>query len=242
MNTAVLTGRQVYKAMKVFIVSQSGKVADITLQSSCHSEDESVIKVSPIIKFRDLCSLKSIFCFVAQVSTSCSSVYVDGTETEGSSNASIIIKYGSTSGLARFTVWMPEYPLEVFVTDYRLSQIKGWKIPVDSKRYVRPKSVHRSISLQYWGSFSPIFSDHGKEKRRKRANNNNNWYKSSEDLSNGPDRQTCRARYQQTPIEIYARFIAVDQVSFGERYLYPRTEFSISICFLGSTRVGSVHF
>lgn len=46
MNTAVLTGRQVYKAMKVFIVSQSGKVADITLQSSCHSEDESVIKVS----------------------------------------------------------------------------------------------------------------------------------------------------------------------------------------------------
>lgn len=46
MNTAVLTGRQVYKAMKVFIVSQSGKVADITLQSSCHSEDESVIKVN----------------------------------------------------------------------------------------------------------------------------------------------------------------------------------------------------
>lgn len=46
MNTAVLTGRQVYKTMKVFIVSQSGKVADITLQSSCHSEDESVIKVS----------------------------------------------------------------------------------------------------------------------------------------------------------------------------------------------------
>lgn len=45
MNTAVLTGHQVYQAMKVFIVSQSGKVADITLQSSCHSEDESVIKV-----------------------------------------------------------------------------------------------------------------------------------------------------------------------------------------------------
>lgn len=50
MNTAVLTGRQVYKAMKVFIVSQSGKVADITLQSSCHSEDESVIKVSSIFR------------------------------------------------------------------------------------------------------------------------------------------------------------------------------------------------
>lgn len=46
MNTAVLTGRQVYQAMKVFIVSQSGQVADITLQTSCHSEDESVIKVN----------------------------------------------------------------------------------------------------------------------------------------------------------------------------------------------------
>lgn len=46
MNTAVLTGRQVSQAMKVFIVSQAGKVADVTLQSSCHAEDESVIKVS----------------------------------------------------------------------------------------------------------------------------------------------------------------------------------------------------
>ena len=44
-NTAVLTGRQVSQAMKVFIVSQAGKVADVTLQSSCHSEEESVLKV-----------------------------------------------------------------------------------------------------------------------------------------------------------------------------------------------------
>lgn len=135
MNTAVLTGRQVYKAMKVFIVSQSGKVADITLQSSCHSEDESVIKVSfHYLRSAVRRNSNRIWIDFAQVSTSCSSVYVDGTETEGSSNASIIIKYGSTSGLARFTVWMPEYPLEVAVTDFRLSQIKGWKIPVDSKR------------------------------------------------------------------------------------------------------------
>jgi transmembrane protein 132 len=49
MNTAVLTGRQVSQGMKVFIVSQSGAVADVTLQSSCHSEDESVLKV--IISF-----------------------------------------------------------------------------------------------------------------------------------------------------------------------------------------------
>lgn len=46
MNTAVLTGRQVSQGMKVFIVSQAGTVADVTLQSSCHSEDESVLKVN----------------------------------------------------------------------------------------------------------------------------------------------------------------------------------------------------
>jgi hypothetical protein len=44
-NTAVLTGRQISQAMKVFIVIQAGKVADVTLQSSCHSEEESVLKV-----------------------------------------------------------------------------------------------------------------------------------------------------------------------------------------------------
>lgn len=49
MNTAVLTGRQVSQGMKVFIVSQAGTVADVTLQSSCHSEDESVLKVNALI-------------------------------------------------------------------------------------------------------------------------------------------------------------------------------------------------
>lgn len=59
MNTAVLTGRQVSQAMKVFIVSQAGKVADVTLQSSCHAEDESVIKVSKFFLFYFLLHLQS---------------------------------------------------------------------------------------------------------------------------------------------------------------------------------------
>lgn len=45
LNTAVLTGRQVSQAMKIFIVSQAGKAADVTFQASCHSEDDSVLKV-----------------------------------------------------------------------------------------------------------------------------------------------------------------------------------------------------
>lgn len=81
---------------------------------------------------------------------------------------------------------MPEYPLEVAVTDFRLSQIKGWKIPGDNKS-----------------------TESRKDSRRKRANS---WYKQPDDLGTG-DKHACRTRYQQTPVEVYARFVAVDQSS-----------------------------
>ncbi|XP_053692033.1 transmembrane protein 132E [Sabethes cyaneus] len=176
MNTAVLTGRQVSQAMKVFIVSQGGKVADVTLQSSCQAEDESVVKVS----------------------SSCSSVYVDGSEARGSSNATVLVKYGTYSGLAKFTVWMPEFPLEVSVADFRLSQIKGWKIPEDH-----------------------IGSVNGKMRRRKRAYG---WNHHADDFINGvpSERNICRARYQQSPVEVYARFLAMDQDSGRVSYLISR--------------------
>ncbi|XP_036319877.1 transmembrane protein 132C isoform X1 [Rhagoletis pomonella] len=173
-NTAVLTGRQVAQAMKVFIVSQAGKVADVTLQSSCYAEDESVIKVS----------------------SSCSSVYVDGSEIRGSSNASVVVKYGSYAGLAKFTVWMPEFPLEVYVSDFRLSQIKGWKVVDDSS----------------------ILSGKQSQRRKKRSNG---WshYKSEVGIA---DKVVCKARYQQSPVEVYARFLAIDQNSGRISYFISR--------------------
>lgn len=53
LNTAVLTGRQVSQAMKVFIVSRAGKVADVTLQASCRSVEESVLKVCKTHLFKN---------------------------------------------------------------------------------------------------------------------------------------------------------------------------------------------
>lgn len=44
-NTAILTSRQVSEPLRVFVVTQAGKVADVTLQASCSSADESVLKV-----------------------------------------------------------------------------------------------------------------------------------------------------------------------------------------------------
>lgn len=78
-------------------------------------------------------------CFVAvfsQVSSSCTSVYVDGSEIRGSTNATIIIKYGTYEGNAEFTVWMPEFPLDIQLSDSRLNQIKGWRVPNGLREYV----------------------------------------------------------------------------------------------------------
>ena len=65
------------------------------------------------------------------MTASCTSVYVDGSESRGALSAEIDIKYGSSQymGKAVFTVWMPETPLNIEVADQRLSQIKGWKVP-----------------------------------------------------------------------------------------------------------------
>ncbi|KAI8435139.1 hypothetical protein MSG28_003516 [Choristoneura fumiferana] len=197
LNTAVLTGRQVSQAMKVLIVSQAGQVADVTLQSSCHSEDESVLKVS----------------------SSCSSVYVDGSEIRGSSNASVIVKYGTYTGLARFTVWMPEYPLEVEVDNRRLSQIKGWKVSEDPSTKDRLK---RSLSARGWGGSRPDGTNSLSEQR------------------------SCRLRYQQTNIEVYARFLAKDHDSGRVSYFVSRrtrlkvTELVQSLMRVSDPRIASL--
>lgn len=145
------------------------------------------------------------------MSSSCSSVYVDGSEARGSSNASVIVKYGTYIGLAKFIVWMPEFPLEVSVADFRLSQIKGWKIPDD--QYTKYNFID-CFNLSMYSLLYLFISHHnGKTNRRKRAYS---WNTHVEDFVNGvhPDRPTCRAKYQQSPVEVYARFLAIDQVCF----------------------------
>lgn len=137
-----------------------------------------------------------------KVSSSCSSVYLDGTEARGSSNASITVNYGTYQGRAKFIVWMPELPLEVSVTDFRLSQIRGWKVPEEINN-----KLHRKKRAYGWNGHQ-----HGGSRS------------SSDDFVNGvnTDRMTCRARYQQSPVEVYARFLAVDQDSGRVSYLISR--------------------
>ncbi|KAK2714826.1 hypothetical protein QYM36_009134, partial [Artemia franciscana] len=125
-NTAVLTGHPVARSLKIFMVSQAGQVADVTLQASCTSLDESILKVSP----------------------SCTSVYVDGGEIRGSSNATVQIKYDSKTSLLSMIVWFPELPVHIELDDPILGMIPGWRVPHFSsfdrdKRQLMASKVHK---------------------------------------------------------------------------------------------------
>lgn len=176
-----------------------------------------------------------------QVSSSCSSVYVDGTEIRGSSNASVLVKYGTYTGLAKFTVWMPEFPLEMTVADTRLSQIKGWKV---AEEHVAGAKSKRSLNSTFSRPDEPIpplprtrkrsaaeLEDTSmdiedadvileEDEQEERFRGNDNW-DAINSIDRGPS-TNCRLRFQQSPVEVHARFLATDHDSGRVSYFVNR--------------------
>jgi hypothetical protein len=66
------------------------------------------------------------------------------------------------------------------------------------------------VSVFDYGEIS--FSVNNKMNRKKRAYN---WNHHSDDFANGVggDRSSCRARYQQSSVDVFAKFVAIDQVN-----------------------------
>ncbi|KAE9544271.1 hypothetical protein AGLY_001450 [Aphis glycines] len=196
-NTAVLTGKQISHAMKVFVVSYAGKISDVTRQSVCQIEDDSVLKVT----------------------SSCSSVYVDGSEIRGSSNATVIVKYESYTGTAHFIVWVPEInEMDLTIADQKLNQIKGWRVPVsleaddDMDDYVN--KLKRSAEGKGGGHMKSPMSD---------GDFRLNEMITEDMVADAYDRKTsCQLRFQQTSVEIYARFKATDHDSGRVSYFVNR--------------------
>lgn len=180
---------------------------------------------------------------------------MDGSEVRGSSNASVLVKYGTYTGLAKFTVWMPEFPLEVTVGDTRLSQIKGWKVPEEhatsakSKRSLnatglgaeeippgrslttpmspvtararKRSAVELEDSIEDDTSMDvddPMPDEDEQEERYGRGGGDHGWDNSIE--RNLPP--ICRLRFQQSPVEVHARFIAMDHDSGRTSYFVNR--------------------
>lgn len=176
---------------------------------------------------------------------------MDGSEIRGSSNASVLVKYGTYTGLARFTVWMPEFPLEVSVGDTRLSQIKGWKVPEEhatgakSKRSLLNVTKTEERTSETSSSSEPpstavtararkrsaveledsiddtsmdvddsdALLEEDEHEDRYRSNGNDHGWDTINSIDRNLSPANCRLRFQQTPVEVHARFLATDHDS-----------------------------
>ncbi|XP_030041742.1 transmembrane protein 132E [Microcaecilia unicolor] len=115
-NTAILTGRTVAVPVKVIAIEMNGAVTDVSSFVECKSNNEDIIKVS----------------------RSCDYVFVSGKESRGSMNARVIFRYEHLTAPLEMTVWVPKLPLEIELSDTRLSQVKGWRVPIlPDRRSVR---------------------------------------------------------------------------------------------------------
>ncbi|XP_044041555.1 transmembrane protein 132D isoform X3 [Siniperca chuatsi] len=104
-NTAILTNQLVSLPVIVLAISRDGKVSDVTSAVTCHSTNENTVKVS----------------------SDCSTLFVDGSES-GLGNTCAIVEFllGTLSGSVCLEVWAPSVPLRVTLADPVLNAIDGW--------------------------------------------------------------------------------------------------------------------
>ncbi|CDQ58910.1 unnamed protein product [Oncorhynchus mykiss] len=104
-NTAILTSEPMSLPVIVLAVGHDGKVSDITAAVRCQSSNDDIIKVS----------------------SDCSTLFVDGSESGvGSTCVAVEFLLGTLSGSLCLSVWAPVVPLRVSLSDNELSAIDGW--------------------------------------------------------------------------------------------------------------------
>ncbi|XP_069767127.1 transmembrane protein 132E [Narcine bancroftii] len=144
-NTAILTGRTVAIPLKVIAVELNGIITDVSSFVECRSTNEDIIKVSK----------------------GCDYVFVSGKESRGSMNARIIFDYEYLTAALELTVWVPKLPLQIELSDSKLSQVKGWRVPIlPDKRSTRDsededeeeRSKARGCTLQYQHAIVRVFT------------------------------------------------------------------------------------
>uniref|UniRef100_A0A8C9KUI5 Transmembrane protein 132E n=1 Tax=Panthera tigris altaica TaxID=74533 RepID=A0A8C9KUI5_PANTA len=148
-NTAILTGRTVAIPVKVIAIEVTGLVLDVSALVECESDNEDIIKVS----------------------SSCDYVFVSGKESRGSMNARVTFRYDILNAPLEMTVWVPKLPLHIELSDARLSQVKGWRVPIlpdrrsaresedeDEEEEERRQSASRGCTLQYQHATLQVFT------------------------------------------------------------------------------------
>ncbi|XP_053376630.1 transmembrane protein 132B-like [Mercenaria mercenaria] len=106
-NVAILTGWEQVYPLQIYAVDDTDKLTDVTQHTKCHSVEVDVLKVA----------------------SDCTSVFVDGAESRGSHNVTIIAKNGQTTAFIDVAVWVPEERLDIQLSDTKLSRVKNWRVP-----------------------------------------------------------------------------------------------------------------
>ncbi|XP_028851793.1 transmembrane protein 132D [Denticeps clupeoides] len=109
-NTAVLTGKRVAVPVRTVAVEADGSVTDVSDFTDCSSTNEDILKVSD----------------------RCDYVYVNGKEQKGRVRTLVNFTYSYLSAQLEMSVWIPQLPLQIELSDSELSQIKGWRIPIQT--------------------------------------------------------------------------------------------------------------
>lgn len=87
-----------------------------------------------------------------------------------------------------------------------------------------------------------LASSNAKASRRRKKRSYGSAYRSLDDLGNVIERPNCRLRYQQTSVDVYARFNANDHDSGRTTFLINRrTYLRVTDLVLQSLRVSDVH-
>uniref|UniRef100_A0A8C9V100 Transmembrane protein 132D-like n=1 Tax=Scleropages formosus TaxID=113540 RepID=A0A8C9V100_SCLFO len=127
-NTAVLTGKRVTVPVRTVAVERDGSITDVSNSIDCQSTDEDVLKVSE----------------------RCDYVYVNGKETRGRVKVPVNFTYSYLSAQLHVSVWMPQLPLQIQVSDSELNQIKGWRVPIAAGNKEEEEARQgRGCSLQF---------------------------------------------------------------------------------------------
>lgn len=101
-NTAVINGQIVIANIKLLAVQRSGDVTTLS-EANCTSLSKAL-----------------------QVTKNCSSIFLNGSEPEGSLEAQVQVEYDHVMAIVSIRVWFPVLPINLSLNYAELDQVSGW--------------------------------------------------------------------------------------------------------------------
>ena len=167
-NTAMLSMQNQQLLLRILAVNHSGPIHSID-QAVCHSENVHLI----------------------QVNSNCNYIFFTGNERDdffdqNHSPTSILVRHEKYLQRVHFTIYIPERPLRIELSDTRLSRINGWFIRTRKELFEKSESTTNSFDDD-----EDDDEDEGEE---------------DDDDDDEEEHAKCYAVYQQANVQISTRF------------------------------------